>query len=172
MASAWGLNARLQLAQQALDMEAAAGAVAGGGARGTLKLMLLKSTYSPDIVNHDHVDDGGANDPIDHEADATGYTGGYGGAGRKAVSGSLNPAWARDNANSRIEFDFDNVTWTALGNGTNNTLGGVGLICEDFEASPVDDTDSLFISFDDTNNVTTNGGDITYAPNAEAVIQV
>lgn len=172
MASVFHNRARLEIAQQACDLEAAAGAVAGGGARGTVKLVLIQDTYTPDATGQDLVDDGGANDIIDHEADCTGYTGGYGGAGRTAVSGSLNPAWGRDDPNTRIEYDYDNTTWSTLGNGTNNTLGYVGTIVEDFLGTAGNDTESLIIGVDDTNDVTTNGGDIQYAPNAEGVLQI
>lgn len=171
MASVFHVRARLEIAQQACDLEAAAGSVAG--ASGTVKLMLLKAAYTPDGVNHDLVDGGGANDPLDHEADCTGYTGGYGGAGRTTVSGAgLNPAWTRDDPNSRIEYDFDDTTWSALGNGANNTLGYVATIVEDFVGTAGNDTESLVIGVDDPADVTTNGGDITYSPNAEGVLQL
>lgn len=129
-----------------------------------VKLMLLKSTYdaqdNPDV---DFVDSGGANDPIDHECDATGYTGGFGGAGRKALA---NRAMNIDDANNRVEFDFDDVAFGSLGGGTNNTLGGVGLIKE-----VTNDAASPFVAYDDvSSNVTTNGGTITYQVNAEGML--
>lgn len=168
--SVFTIRARLEIAQQACDLEAAAGAVAGGGARGTVKLMLIQSSYTEDAL-HDLVDNGGANDPIDHEVGVSGYTGGYGGAGRKAVSGSLTPTWARDNGNLRIEFDFtDPAAWSSLAAG--ETIGGVGIIVEDFLGTAGNDTESLFVAHDDTNNVATNGGDVSYSVNAEGAIQI
>lgn len=170
MASGFGLQGRLEIAQQACDLEAASGAVAGGGTRGDAKVMLVDSSYTFDAVNHDHVDNSGAGDPIDQEISVGGYTGGYGGAGRKIISGSLSPTWARDDGNTRIEFDFtDPSAWT-LSSGV--TIGGVGLIVEDFEGTTGNDTQSLFVAFDDTNDVPTNGGDVTYSPNAEGVLQI
>lgn len=128
-----------------------------------VKLMLLQSTYdAQDDPDVEFIDDGGANDPIDHEADATGYTGGFGGAGRQTLS---NRATNLDLANDRVEFDFDDVPFGSLGNGTNNTLGGVGLVKE-----ITNDGASPFIAWDDTGDVTTNGGTITYQVNAEGML--
>ena len=64
-----------------------------------------------------------------------------------------------------MEFDFDDEAFGALGNGNNDTLGGVGLIRE-----ITNDAASPFIAWDDTGDVTTNGGTITYAVHAEGMI--
>lgn len=170
MASVFGVRARLEIAQQACDLEAAAGAVAGGGTRGTAKLMLLQG-YTPNATTHDLVDNSGSGDPVDQELSVSGYTGGYNGSGRKAVSGSLSPAWARDNPNTRIEFDFNNpAAWASLASG--QTINGVGLIVEDFLGTAGNDTQSLFVAFDDTNDVATNGGDVSYSVNVEGMLQI
>lgn len=168
MASTFHIRARLEIAQQACDLEAAAGAVAG--ARGTAKVMLLVG-YTPAPTTHDLVDNGGAGDPVDCELSGiAGYTGAYGGSGRKAVSSSLNPAWARDNPNTRIEFTFNNpAAWTLA---TGATIGHVGLIVEDFVGTAGNDTQSLMVAADDTNDVPTNGGTVTYEKNAEGVLQI
>lgn len=127
--------------------------------------MLLQSSFDGSAGNDpdlEFVDDGGANDPIDHEADATGYTGGFAGAGRKTLASRASNI---DLANNRVEFDFADVSFGALGNGTNNILGGVGLIKE-----ITNDAASPFIAYDDAANVTTNSGTITYQVNAEGMI--
>ncbi|MGW8180027.1 MAG: hypothetical protein ACWGQW_14890, partial [bacterium] len=50
------------------------------------KVMLVTSSYTPDRDNQ-YIDDGGANDPTDHEiSGGSGYTGGFGGSGRKALA--------------------------------------------------------------------------------------
>lgn len=119
-----------------------------------IKLMLVKSTYTF-VATHEFVDNAGANDPIDEEADCTGYTGGFAGADRVVPASRASTV-----VGTAVEFSFNNNTWTALGNGTNNTLGGVILIKE-----ITNDLASPVIAFDDlVGNVTTNGGDITYRP--------
>lgn len=130
-----------------------------------IRLMLLKSSYdAQDDPDVDFIDAGGANDPIDHEADCTGYTGGHLGAGRKALD---NRVLRIDDANNRVEFDFDDEDFGALGNGANNTLGSVMLM----KNGSSDDTDALAIANDDVANVTTNGSTITYQPNVEGMLQ-
>jgi hypothetical protein len=79
----------------------------------TLILMLLKSTYTDD-PDHNYIDNGGANDPIDHECDATNYA-------RKTVVLTATPS-VQEDAFDRVTLDIDDQTWTSLGNGTNNTI--------------------------------------------------
>jgi hypothetical protein len=114
------------------------------------KLMLVKSTYTY-VGTHEFIDNAGANDPIDEEADCTGYTGGFGGADR------LVPASRTTTVNGAIvEFAF-----TGQGNGTNNLIGGVILVVE-----ITNDLSSPVFCFDElVGNVNTNGGDLTYDPN-------
>lgn len=131
-----------------------------------IKLMLLKAAYFGAAGNdpdRDFVDNSLTNDPIDHEADCTGYTGGFAGAGRHTLD---NRATNIDDANNRVEFDADDESFGALGNGTNNTLGGVALIKEitNDAASPVICVDDV------SSDKTTNSGTITYAFNAEGLI--
>lgn len=130
-----------------------------------IKLMLLQAAYFGAAGNdpdRDFVDNSLTNDPVDHEANCTGYTGGFAGAGRKTLT---NRATTIDDANDRVEFDFDDVSFGALGNGTNNILGGVGLIKE-----ITNDAASIFIASDDVADKTTNGGTITYQVHAEGMI--
>ena len=120
-----------------------------------VKNMLVKSTYTY-VATHEFVDNAGANDPIDEEADATGYTGAFNGADR------LVPASRTSTVNGAIvEFKFTSPVWTGIGNGTNNLIGGVILIDE-----ITDDLTTPIFCFDElVGNVNTNGGDLTYDPN-------
>jgi hypothetical protein len=143
-------KAKQEIAAQALNLVTEAG----------LKLVLVDNAYVAS-KNRDFVDDGTANDIASHEINVTGYTPGFGGGGRKVPSGRI---INRDDANARLEFDFNDQLWTALGAGA--TIGGVALIVE-----KTNDADSWDLGFDDTPDVPTNGGDIEYQPNAEGVFQ-
>lgn len=115
----------------------------------TTKLMLVDTyTFNPD---HDYIDNAGAGDPIDQEISVTGYTGGFGGAGRRTIALTV----AQDNTNDRATIDGPDDTWTSLGAGA--TITGVILIKEvtNDTASPV------ICHMDLTPNITTNGGDVT-----------
>ena len=75
-----------------------------------------------------------------------------------------------DKVNNRAEFDATDETWTSLGNGTNDTLGALAIIKEitNDAASP------LIAHIDNAPElpITTNGGVITWAWNAEGIIQL
>jgi hypothetical protein len=127
----------------------------------TIKTMLVTSQYSPartDLV----VDAGGANDALDAEIGVSGYTGGWGGSGRKALASK---AIAVDQANNRAEFSAANLTWTALGTGA--TIAAMVLIKE----GGSDDTTSRLIAYLDVTDTPTNGGDISFTFDAEGIIQ-
>lgn len=111
-----------------------------------LKFMLVGSTYTfnPD---HDFVDDL-------VEITATNYTAGFNGAGRKAATVTL----TEQTANNRVVTIFGNLTWTALGGATNDTVQAGVLIREitnDAASIPI-----VFLDFTG-GNVTTNGSDFT-----------
>lgn len=116
-----------------------------------LKVALVKSTY-PFDPDQPFVDDGTANDVASHEADATGYTGGFAGAGRKSATVTL----TEQTANNRVVVKIADLTWTALGGAANNTLGGAVLLRE-----ITNDAASIPIAFFDFTDVATNGGDVT-----------
>jgi hypothetical protein len=115
----------------------------------TLKMMLLKNTYTPN-KDHDAVSDINA-----HECDATGYTGGFNGAGRKTLS---SPAVTLDDTNDRAVLgSADPGTWTSIGGATNNTLR---------YGAPIKEITSDALSIvlavlDMGSDKTTNGGDLT-----------
>lgn len=120
------------------------------------KLMLLdNSTYTFDR-DHDLVDEGGASDLIDAEVGGTGYTGGYGGSGRKQLQSKTITV---DKVNDRSEFDAADVTWAGIDVGE---VGAAVLIVEDALGTTGDDTETRPVMFDDTNfPVTSNSGDLT-----------
>lgn len=115
----------------------------------TIKAMLVDSTYVGNR-DDDFVDDGSANDPQSHEVSGTGYTGGFGGAGRKTLASKT---LTEDDANDRAAFDAADTVWTGL---TVGTIGGVVLIKE-----ITNDAASLIIAFLDATDLVTNGGDVT-----------
>lgn len=119
----------------------------------TLKVMLVAVGYVADR-DDDVVDAGGANDPVDEEYDGTGYTGGWGGSGRKALASKTITV---DKANDRSDFDAADVTFSAIG-----PAGGNGDPTQllTIKEGGSDDTTSRLICHSDF-SVTTNGGDVT-----------
>jgi len=127
----------------------------------TIKTMLVTSQYTAartDLV----VDAGGANDPVDAEINVTGYTRGWGGAGRKDLTGK---GVVVDQAGNRAEFSAGNLTWTALGTGA--TIAAMLIIKEGVS----NDTTSRLIAYLDVTNTPTNGGDVSFTFNSDGIIQ-
>lgn len=122
----------------------------------TLKLMLMQSSYtvSPD---HDFVAD-----VVASELGVTGYTGGFGGAGRKSVITSRT-LLANDSSDLATFDAADPSTWTALGAG--QTIGGAILIKE-----LTSDALSPLICYFALTNTPTNGGDISLTFNAAGIL--
>lgn len=120
-----------------------------------LKVMLVAPGYvfDPDA---DFV-----SDVVASEVSGTGYTGGFGGAGRKALT---NRAIVEDDVNDRAEFDADDLTWTALNVGD---IGGAIVFRE-----ATSDADSPLIGFLDPADISTNGGDITIQWDAEGILRL
>lgn len=123
----------------------------------TIKIMLLgtvNATYAPD-KDHTVVDNGANNttDPSFCELQATNYTGGYGGAGRKTATLAL----SKDNTNDRAIVAITDLTWTALGGASNDTVTACLMI---FETGGVD-TSSRLLAYLDFTNTATNGSDFT-----------
>jgi hypothetical protein len=121
----------------------------------TLKGMLLTSSYVP---NPDHKF---VSNIVANECSVSGYTGGYGGAGRKTLS---SVTIAEDTTNNRCVIDAaDPATWVALGAG--NTLGFIAIIREftSDAASPV----LAVLEFSST--LLTNGGDVAVQFSADGM---
>jgi hypothetical protein len=86
------------------------------------------------------------------ELSGTGYVGGFGGAGRKALASKT---ITEDDTNDRGTYDAaDPSAWTGLNAGT---IGGVIVIKEN-----TTDADSDLLAFIDTNDLVTNGSDVTF----------
>jgi hypothetical protein len=106
-------------------------------AAGKLKVMLVNNSYSADR-DHDTV-----SEAVAGEISASGYTGGHGGAGRKALS---NASFSLDKTNDRSEFNTDDpAAWNPLGGASNDTITGIIVLQE-----KTSDADSRLIYFIDT----------------------
>jgi hypothetical protein len=127
---------------------------AGNFGTDTLKMPLLKSTYAQ---NKDHNDVG---DLATTECDATGYTGGFGGAGRKTLA---TPTITVDDANDRLILDAaDPAPWNPLGGATNNTLR-YGAIIKEITS---DALSIVLATLDMGADQNTNGGSVTVSLHA------
>jgi hypothetical protein len=118
----------------------------------TLKVMLVNSTYTPNR-DDDVVDAGGASDALDAEITATNYTKGWGGSGRKTATVTV----AEQDASDRAVVIIADITWTALGGATNDTVVAAILIKE----GGSNDTTSRLIAYFDITDTPTNGSDLT-----------
>lgn len=110
------------------------------------KIGLAISTYAPDP------DESSLTTFASSEATCTGYTGGFGGGGRKSATITL----TEQTANNRVVCIIGDLTWSALGGASNNTLGFAILLREvtnDAASIPL-----AYLQF--ASNVTTNGSDI------------
>lgn len=135
-----------------------------------IKMMLCNSTHVPNR-DDDFVDDVGADDAIDGEITAAGYTGGFAGAGRKALAGK---SFVTDKTNDRCEFQVATaITWTALGGGPDDTITTCVIIKE-----ITSDLLSPVLGQIDTSSGSpslpflTNGSDLTLTPDAEGLFQL
>lgn len=119
----------------------------------TIKIMLVDDDFVFD-KDLELIDNGAddSSDPSFHELSATNYTGGYGGAGRKTATIT---SQANDTDN-RADAAIADLTWTALGGASNDTIGGA-LVVKEISA----DTSSRVIAFFDLTDTPTNGSDIT-----------
>ena len=106
-------------------------------------------------VDKDFLDEGGANDIIDCELNGvSGYTRGFGGAGRKALASKT---ITEVDASDRAEFSSAGLTWTALGAG--DTIAYIFFCVE-----VTNDAASKLIAIGDVTDTPTNGGDVTINP--------
>jgi hypothetical protein len=146
------LNGRDEIVSQNLDLVGS----------GSLVVIPMSDSYSPDVSGQDVIADVSAD-----ELSATGYDGGFGGADRRTPTGRV---LRRDNANNRLEFDFDDLTFPDIGGNVNQTNDVVtGYIIAEERTS---DSDSPIVGFLDlADNRPTNGSDITVSPDAEGALQ-
>lgn len=109
----------------------------------TLKYILLDSTFALDK------DDEFVADVVAHEIAGSGYTGGYGGSGRKEVGTRTS---GHNGTSHKAFLDADDKTWTALDAGT---VGAVGVVKE----TGGSDATAIFIGAQDITDKPTNGSD-------------
>lgn len=120
----------------------------------THKIMLLKNSYAFD-PDHKFVSQ---LTPATHECSVTGYTGGFGGAGRKTLSSKT---ITEDTTNNRAVYDAaDPTAWTALAAG--NTLRFAAVI----EEITNDAASRVIAVLDFGSDYITNGGDFTVVFNS------
>jgi hypothetical protein len=120
---------------------------------GAIKCILVgTATAYTYAVDDTFVDMAGANDVIDAElTGVSGYTRGFGGAGRKALG---TKTVTIVDASDRVEMRAAALTWTALGAG--DTIDAAVIAVE-----LTNDAASNMFSHHDLTNTPTNGGDIT-----------
>jgi len=107
----------------------------------TIKLLLVDTNHSFDKT-HEFVDDISGNEAS--------------GASRKTLS---NASIALDSGNDRVEFDADDISYTALNAGT--------IASAIIYKEVTDDTDSLLIADIDFSDLVTNGSDVDLQVNSE-----
>lgn len=120
---------------------------------GTIKVALAATSYTFSAAHVDMAD-------VTELTTGTGYAGGFSGSGRKTLASK---SITNDTTNDRVEFDFADPVWTGIDAGT---IGGILVY-----ANGTADSDSVLIAFDNTTDRATNGGDMTYAVNAEGLLQ-
>jgi len=134
--------------------------ILGSGLAGPIDFLnnaiLVGLSASGHVPNKDDIflDDGGADDFVDFELSGTGYS-------RFTLTGK---SLTYDAANDRVEWDSNDPSWTGIDAGTaaqatyyDNSQG-------------TDDSRRLWLNVDSGGfPVTTNGGDLTIAHNAEGI---
>ncbi len=125
--SGWYNNALEQLMNGGLDLDTA-----------DLRVALVNASYTPDVDNHDFLDDVVAN-----ELSGTGYV-------RKALTSET---VAQDNTNNRGTLSADNPTWTGANFGT----AAKAIIY----VEGASDAARLLVAYIGFANTVTNGGDFT-----------
>ena len=122
------------------------------------------STYVP-LDGHNFLADAtGASPALVELPNVTGYTGGYGGSGRKAITGR---GVTRDDATLHGEkLTASNLTWTALGLGSGKTIKAF-VIVQDITS---DALSPLVAYFDSGGSLPLNGSDVTLTWGANGVM--
>jgi hypothetical protein len=120
----------------------------------TIEIVLVKSTYTP------NKDDSGATAMAGEITGVSGYAGGFGGAGRKALG---TKTITKDTTNDRIVYDAaDPSAWTL---GAGDTIGGAVIS----KKGSADDTTAVPLFFLDFTDVPTNGSTFTIQFNAGGI---
>jgi hypothetical protein len=134
----------------------------------TLDVILVSNGYTPDYVNDEFVDDGGADDVIDAEINAgngntNGYYAGYGNTGRQQPGS----ATLTVDANG-ITVDIADVTFTSLG----AALADVTYIVIAKQGSADDTTAQLLFCIELDPVYDPQGGDLQVQFNASGLYRI
>lgn len=121
-----------------------------------IKCALSTSTHVPN-KDDTFYDDGGTDDLIDGELSGSGYT-----AGGVAMSGKT---LAYDASNDRVEFDANDVQWSAINAGT---AAQATILRHTGTAT----TSPVLCNIDSGFPVTTNGGSLTIQWHAEGIFHL
>lgn len=125
----------------------------------TIKAMLVNSGYTPD-VDHNFADSITA--ATSKELSGTGYVGGFGGAGRKALG---TKTITQDDTANVAYFNCADIVWTAIDAGTVSFIA----IIKEVTA----DTDSPLLAIIDVSpDIVTNGGNYTWTVAADGVFKL
>jgi len=126
----------------------------------TINVALMKTSYTINIdtTGHEHFDDVSASEIV-----ATNYV--VFGGGTEAALASK--AVAADDTNDRAEFDAQDLTYSNIGNGSNDTFDQIIIYKDTATAS----TSSL-IAHATVNSTTTNGSSITLQWDAQGILQL
>lgn len=119
-----------------------------------IKAMLLGTGYTPN-KDHDFVDDINSN-----ELTGTGYTGGFNGSGRKALTVTL----TQDDSGDVSYADCADQTWSSIDAGT---IGYIAIIKE-----VTNDAASIIIAIIDVADVVTDGGNYTWQVAADGFLKL
>lgn len=124
-----------------------------------IRVALMKTTYTINIDTHNDFSDISVS-----EISATGYTARGNGIqlATKVVT--------EDTVNDRGEFDADDLQYTAIGNGGNDTFDQIVLMRE--QDAGATDANTLLIAHATVGSTTTNGGNITLVWNTEGILQL
>lgn len=121
------------------------------GTAGLYKILLANTSYSPS-KSHQFVGD---ITPASNEINATNYTRGFGGAGRKALD---NKVVNEDTTNFRSVWDNTvDPTWSSLGGAANDTIATAVV----FKEVTNDASSPMVLQLTISPAVTTNGGNFT-----------
>jgi hypothetical protein len=85
-----------------------------------------------------------------------------------AVKACANQAVNKDDANDRAELDADDITWTALGNGTRQLVGA--LIKKHVDGTDANDLAIAWVEFASAQSP--GGSDFTVSWDAEGILQL
>ena len=115
----------------------------------TIKVMAVKTGYTLNKETHEFLDD----------VSASRYTG----TTDQTLGSKTNTI---DTGNNRVELGGGAVTFSSLAiSGSDDVIGFI--IYKDTGVAST----SPLIAFDDPTDVTPNGGDVTYTPNSEGIVQ-